>query len=350
MRAIMKDSDKIDKAKGMTKSRPAVAGLILIGGTIALIFAVALSISVGAANIDLASVWSAVFHYQSELTSHQIINEIRLPRVLGAVLIGASFAVAGAIMQGMTRNPLADSGILGLNAGAAFMVAVSFAFFPDLSYTYLVVFSFVGAGLGTILVFGIGSMGKGGLTPMRLVLAGAAVSALLTALSQGLAIHFDFARDLAFWTAGSVSGTTWNNIIVMLPWIVGAIIASIAISPSITLLSLGDEVAIGLGQKTALIMLFGAIIVLILAGIAVSAVGAVSFVGLLIPHITRFLVGHDYRWIIPCSVVLGGLFMVIADLFARMVNAPSETPVGALIALIGVPFFLYLARKGGKGI
>lgn len=350
MQAIMKDSDKIDKTKGVTKSRPAVAGLILIGGTIALILAIALSISVGAANIDLASVWAAVFHYQEELTSHQIINEIRLPRVLGAVLIGASFAVAGAIMQGMTRNPLADSGILGLNAGAAFMVAVSFAFFPNLTYTYLVVFSFIGAGLGTVLVFGIGSMGKGGLTPMRLVLAGAAVSALLTALSQGLAIQFNFARDLAFWTAGSVSGTTWSNVSVMFPWIAGAIIASIALSPSITLLSLGDEVAIGLGQKTALIKLFGAIIVLILAGIAVSAVGAVSFVGLLIPHLTRFLVGHDYRWIIPCSVVLGGLFMVIADLFARMVNAPSETPVGALIALIGVPFFLYLARKGGKGI
>lgn len=347
MQAIMNDSDN---TKGMNKSRPAVAGLILIGGTIALIFAVALSISIGAANIDLASVWSAVFHYQSELTSHQIINEIRLPRVLGAVLIGASFAVAGAIMQGMTRNPLADSGILGLNSGAAFMVAVSFAFFPNLSYTYLVVFSFIGAGLGTILVFGIGSLGKGGLTPMRLVLAGAAVSALLTALSQGLAIHFDFARDLAFWTAGSVSGTTWSNISVMLPWIVGAIIAGIALSPSITLLSLGDEVAIGLGQKTAVIKLLGAVVVLILAGIAVSVVGAVSFVGLLIPHITRFLVGHDYRWIIPCSAILGGLFMVIADLFARIVNAPSETPVGALIALIGVPFFLYLARKGGKGI
>ncbi len=183
---------------------------------------------------------------------------------------------------------------------------------------------------------------------MRLVLAGAAVSALLTALSEGVAIHFRIGQDLAFWYAGGVSGTTWINLAIMSPWVIIALIGAFILSRSITLLSLGDEVALGLGQRTGRIKFFGALIVLVLAGAAVSVVGAVGFVGLIIPHLTRFLVGHDYRWIIPCSIILGSLIMVVADLAARMVNPPHETPIGALIALIGVPFFLYLARKGGR--
>jgi iron complex transport system permease protein len=330
-------------------SKPVAGVTVLTLGTMALLLSIGLSISFGAADIDLLTVWSAVFSFSGDLTAHQIIQEIRLPRVLGAAIIGACFAVAGAIMQGMTRNPLADSGLLGLNAGAAFMVAVSLAFFPGLSYKYLMLFAFVGAAIGTVLVFGIGSMSRAGLTPMRLVLAGAAVSALLSSLSQGIAVHFDLAQDLAFWYAGDVSGTTWANLKSMLPWVVISFIGALFLSRSITLLSLGDEVAIGLGKRPGLIKLAGSILVLILAGIAVSVVGAVSFVGLMIPHITRFLVGHDYRWIIPNSIVIGSLFMVLADLCARMVNPPSETPIGALIALIGVPFFLYLARKGGRG-
>lgn len=213
---------------------------------------------------------------------------------------------------------------------------------------YIILYSFLGAALGAGLVYGIGSLAKGGLTPMRLVLAGAAVSALLTALSEGVAIHFRIGQDLAFWYAGGVSGTTWINLAIMSPWVIIALIGAFILSRSITLLSLGDEVALGLGQRTGRIKFFGALIVLVLAGAAVSVVGAVGFVGLIIPHLTRFLVGHDYRWIIPCSIILGSLIMVVADLAARMVNPPHETPIGALIALIGVPFFLYLARKGGR--
>nr|WP_239389654.1 iron ABC transporter permease [Sporosarcina sp. ACRSM] len=329
-------------------SRPIMATFIMIGGMIGLLFAIGLSISFGAADIELATVWSSVFHFQPELTSHQIIQEIRLPRVLGAALVGACFAVAGSIMQGMTRNPLADSGLLGLNAGAAFMLAICFAFFPGLPYMYIILFSFLGAAVGAGLVYGVGSVAKGGLTPMRLVLAGAAVSALLAALSEGIAIHFRIGQDLAFWYAGGVSGTKWEHLQIMTPWIVVAIAGAIVLSKSITLLSLGDEVAIGLGQRTGVIKFFGALIVLVLAGAAVSVVGAVGFVGLIVPHLTRFLVGNDYRWIVPCSAILGSLLVVLADFAARMVNPPYETPIGALIALLGVPFFLYLARKGGK--
>ncbi len=179
---------------------------------------------------------------------------------------------------------------------------------------------------------------------MRLVLAGAAVSALLTALSEGIAIYFHIGQDLAFWYAGGVAGTKWLQIKMMFPWAAGAMIAALLLSRSITLLSLGEEVATNLGQRTRMVKLAAIVTVLVLAGASVSAIGAVGFVGLIIPHVARYLVGVDYRWIIPCSAVLGSLLMVLADIAARMVHPPYETPIGALIALIGVPFVLYLAR------
>ncbi len=327
------------------QSRPWAATFILIGGLVLLLFGLGLSISLGAADIRLPVVWDALFHFNEDNVQHQIIWELRLPRVLGGAMVGSAFAVSGAIMQGMTRNPLADSGLLGLNAGAAFMLAICFAFFPGMSYMAIILTCFVGAGLGAGIVFGVGSMAKGGLTPIRLVLAGAALSALLTALSEGIALYNNVGQDIAFWFAGGVAGTKWSHLAIMTPWIFAAIVAAIVISRSITMLSLGEDVARGLGQRTLLVKLVGTIIVLILAGAAVSVVGAVSFVGLLIPHLTRKLVGVDYRWIIPCSAVLGGLLVLFADLAARMINPPYETPIGALIALIGVPFFLYLARK-----
>ncbi|WP_145322955.1 MULTISPECIES: FecCD family ABC transporter permease [Paenibacillus] len=326
-------------------TRPWAATLILTGGILLLALGMALSISFGAADIKLGVVWKAIFDFNPELTPHQIIWEIRLPRILGGAMVGACFAVAGAIMQGMTRNPLADSGLLGLNAGAGFALAICFAFFPGLPFMYIIMYSFIGAGLGVLLVYGFGAASKSGLTPLRLVLAGAAVSAMLSALSEGIALYFRIGQDLAFWTAGGVAGTKWSQLEVMFPWVLAALIAGLLISRSITLLSLGEDIAVGLGQRTGLIKLIGLIVVLILAGTAVSVVGAVGFVGLIIPHLTRKLVGVDYRWIIPCSAVMGSLLLVFADLAARMINPPYETPIGALVALIGVPFFLYLARK-----
>ncbi|WP_372660724.1 FecCD family ABC transporter permease [Cohnella sp.] len=327
------------------RSRPLIASFILFGGLFALILGIGLSVSFGAADIAFTMVWEAVFRFNPDLTHHQIIQELRLPRVLGGAMVGASFAVAGALMQGMTRNPMADSGLLGLNAGAGFVLALCFAFFPGLPFNYLILYSFLGAALGAGLVFGISSLAKGGLTPVRLVLAGAAVSALLAALSEGVALYFRIGQDLAFWYAGGVAGTKWFQLKIIFPWVGGAIAAAMILSRSITILGLGEEIAAGLGQRTRLVKLAGTVIVLILAGSAVSVVGAVGFVGLIIPHLTRFLVGVDYRWIIPCSAVLGSLLVVFADLAARMINPPFETPIGALIALLGVPFFLYLVRK-----
>ncbi|KYD11808.1 FecCD family ABC transporter permease [Saccharococcus caldoxylosilyticus] len=335
----------IREKKRKSPSRPWAAVLVLVVGLSAILFSIAAAISVGAADIGLATVWDALFHYDAQQTAHAVIRDLRLPRSLADVLVGAGFAVAGAIMQGMTRNPLADAGLLGLNAGSTLAVAVCFAFFSGFSYQALILWSFCGAAVAAAFVYGISLLSRGGMTPTRLVLAGAAVSALFTSLSEGIAIHFQLSQELAFWFAGGVAGVKWSQLKLLAPWLVSALVFALLLGRSITLLSFGEEVAVGLGQKTKMVKLAGAIVVLVLAGGAVSAVGPIGFVGLIVPHLARFLVGVDYRYVIPCSAVLGGLLMIWADIGARMINPPYETPIGVLFALIGVPFFLYVSRK-----
>jgi len=327
------------------KSRAWTAWFIIVAGSGLLALLMAFSITKGAAEIPLFSVWDALFHFDEKNTQHLIVVDLRLPRVIASALVGAAFAVAGAIMQGTTRNPMADSGLMGLNAGAGFALSICFAFFPDLVYMQIILFSFLGAAFGAALVGGIASLRRGGATPMRLVLAGAAVSALLAALSQGVALYFGVAQDMMFWTAGGVAGSNWEQIRIMVPWILGALLGAIVLARSVSLLSLGEDVAKGLGLNTTVGNVLCFLIVLILAGASVSVVGVVGFVGLIIPHLARYFVGVDYRWVIPSSAVLGALLMVLADLGARTLNPPFETPIGALIGLVGVPFFLYLVHK-----
>ncbi|MGH0429430.1 FecCD family ABC transporter permease [Bacillus hominis] len=313
-----------------------------------LIGSIFLAIAFGAKDIHLQTVWAAVFDYNPKLTQHQIIYELRLPRVIGAAVVGAAFAVAGAVMQGVTRNPLADAGVLGINAGAMFVVALSFAFFPHMPYSYLMIVSFIGAVLSTVLIFIIGSATSGGLTPMRLTIAGAVMAALLHSLSSGVAIYYDLSQDLAFWYAGGVAGVKWEHLKFLVPIILITIVFATVIGRSISLISMGDDVATNLGVKTNRTRILGMIIVVILAGVSVSAVGSIGFVGLVIPHIARKLVGVNYRLIIPMSALLGAMLLVLADLGARTVNPPKELAIGIMVALVGVPFFLYIARKVGR--
>ncbi|MFD0676955.1 MULTISPECIES: FecCD family ABC transporter permease [unclassified Paenibacillus] len=309
-----------------------------------------IAISFGAKEMTLETVWTAILHYNPALTTHQIIHELRLPRVIGAAVIGAAFAVSGALMQGVTRNPLADAGILGINAGAMFVVALSFAFLPNLPYSALMVLSFAGAALSALFIFLLGSSSAGGLTPLKLTIAGAVVAALLHSLSSGVAIYYDLSQDLAFWYAGGVSGVKWSHLELLVPILAVTFVGTLVLGRSISLLSLGDEVAANLGVKTRRIRALGMTAALILAGVSVSAVGSIGFVGLVIPHISRKLVGVDYRFIIPVSALLGAVLLVLADLGARMVNPPRELAIGVMVALVGVPFFLYLAHKERRSL
>ncbi|WP_225948307.1 FecCD family ABC transporter permease [Paenibacillus sp. OAS669] len=309
-----------------------------------------LAISFGAKEMTIGTVWTAVAQYNPALTTHQIIHELRLPRVIAAAVMGAAFAVAGALMQGVTRNPLADAGILGVNAGATFMVALSFAFFPNVPYTALVLLSFAGASLSTLFIFALSSTTAGGLTPLRLTIAGAVVAALLHSLSSGVAIYYQLSQDLAYWYAGGVAGVKWSQLKLLVPIITVTILWTLLMSRSLSLISLGDEVAVNLGVKTKRVRILAMIAALILAGVSVSAVGSIGFVGLVIPHISRRLVGVDYRFVIPVSAVLGAVLLVFADLGARMVNPPRELAIGVMVALVGVPFFLYLAHKERRSL
>ncbi|WP_345808160.1 iron ABC transporter permease [Bacillus pumilus] len=331
-------------------TKPFGTAVVVIIGIIALAFGLFLSVSLGAANIHLHTVWEAIFYFDSQQTSHQIIRELRLPRTIGAALVGAFLAVSGAIMQGMTRNALASPEIMGVTNGSAFAIAIAFAFFPGQSSFTLILWSFVGAALAASIVFGVGTLSKGGLTPVKLALAGTAVGALLSSISSAIAIRFDVAQDMSFWYAGGVAGVNWSNIKVIIPVAVAGLIIAMILARSITVLSLGDELAKGLGQYTKTVKVLGILVVILLTGAAVSVAGTIGFIGLVIPHVTRFLVGVDYRWIIPCSAILGAVLLIYADIAARLVNAPFETPVGAITAIIGVPFFLYLARRERSGI
>lgn len=327
------------------RSRQWAGWLVIIAGLILLAFGIVYSVSQGVMDIPYSVAWDAIFHLDMSNPQHLVIHNLRLPRVLASVIVGASFAVAGALMQGITRNPMADSGLMGLNAGAGFVLSLCFAFFSGVGYLQLIMLSFVGAALGAGLVYGISSMQRGGATPMRLVLSGAAVTALLSALSQGIAITFNVARNLMFWTTGGVAGSNWQQLQLIAPIAGAAIVGALLLSRAVSLMNLGESIAQGLGLRTNLIKAAAAVIVLLLAGTSVAVVGSVGFVGLVIPHLSRAIVGPDYRYIIPASAVLGAVLTVFADLAARMLNPPSEIPLGALIALIGVPFFLYLARK-----
>ena len=323
---------------------------VLVFGILLIFMSIGLSIAYGAADIKLATVWEAVIHFKPANTSHQIIQEIRMPRAIAAVLVGAMLAVSGAIMQGLTRNPLASPSIMGVTDGAAFALVVTLAFIPAATIMGLTFSSFVGAGLGVSLVFTIGSFSKGGLTPVKLALAGVAVGALLSSISSAFALHFQVAKDMSFWYAGGLTTVNWTSLKILLVAGAAGLLLAMAISRSVTILSLGEEVSKGLGKNPLVIKALGVIVVLVLTGAAVSVAGAIGFIGLVIPHITRYIMGSDYRWIIPISAVLGGLLLVLADIAARMVNAPYETPVGAITAIIGVPFFLYLARGERRGL
>lgn len=323
--------------------------IIQVTGIIALLFSAGLSIAYGAADIKLETVWQAIIEFNPDNTSHQIIRELRLPRAIGAALVGAFLAVSGAIMQGMTRNPLASPSIMGVTDGAAFALVLIMAFSPGVTTIGMTIASLVGAGIAVALVFMVGSLSTSGLTPVKLALAGVAIGTLLSSVSSVISLHFNLEKQLGFWLAGGLAGTGWTSIqILLIAGVIGLIIA-FSIARSITVLNLGEDIAAGLGQRNIITKIMGIITVLVLTGSAVSVAGAVGFLGLIIPHMARFIMGTDYRWIIPASAIFGALLLVLSDVVSRLINAPFETPVGAITSLIGVPFFLYLARGSSGG-
>ncbi|MGF7014457.1 iron complex transport system permease protein [Ornithinibacillus bavariensis] len=314
---------------------------------VSFIGALCMSLALGAADISLKSIWLSLTTNGSSETAN-MLHEIRIPRVIGAMFVGAALSVAGAIMQGLTRNPLADPGLLGLTAGANLALAIGLAFFPALNYFSMMVACFIGAGLGAGLVFGIGATKRAGFSPFRIVLAGAAITAFLTAIADAIGIYFKLSKDISMWTAGGLIGTTWSQLQIIVPIILVGVIVATLFSRQLTILSLHEEVAIGLGQNIMKVKVILFILIIVLTGSAVALAGNMVFLGLMIPHIVRAIVGTDYRVILPISAITGAGFMMLADLMGRTIHAPYETPVAAIVAFLGLPFFLIVVHKGGK--
>ncbi|KRF42795.1 FecCD family ABC transporter permease [Paenibacillus sp. Soil787] len=277
-----------------------------------------------------------------------IIQTVRIPRALIAALVGGSLAIAGALMQAITRNPLASPSMFGINSGAAFAIVLSVGFFNVSSLTQFTWIAFLGAAFSSALVYGLGSLGRDGLTPMKITLAGSAMTAFFASLTQGILLGNGKAFDqVLYWLVGSVEGRTMAMFQSVYPYILIAWIGAIFLSPHVNILSMGDDVAKGLGQRTVYVKFIATVVIVILAGGSVAVAGPIVFVGIIIPHIVRFLVGIDYRWVIPYCAVLGGILLVGADIIARFIVMPKEVHVGVATAILGVPFFIYIARKGG---
>lgn len=325
--------------------------LILIS-IVVLVFGIVLSITIGAKDMNLSTVISSLINMEDGINM-RIVKDVRLPRAIAAALVGGFLAVSGAIMQGITRNPIAEPSVIGITQGATFAIAISLVLqqkFPKLIHGSfsIMIFAFIGASISGLFIYFISSKSRGRVNNVKLALAGVALGTLLISLASAISMYFNLSQQLSFWISGGLVGVTWEGI--KLLFIVGGIgfILSMIMASRITILSLGEEVAIGLGQKTDIVRFICIVLVILMTGASVSVSGNIIFIGLIVPQIAKGVVGSDYKYIIPSSLVLGAVLLVYTDILSRMINPPYETPVGSITALIGVPIFIYLVRKGNK--
>jgi iron complex transport system permease protein len=314
---------------------------------LALVVAVcALSIAVGTRPIGLGTVWQALTDASTPGDDAVIVRQLRVPRTLVGLLAGVALGVSGALMQGHTRNPLGDPGLLGVTAGASFAVVLSISLLDVGSPAGYVWFAFAGALAGSVAVFAIGSSGPGGATPVSLALAGAALSALLYALVQAITIRESATLDaFRFWVVGALAGRGSDVVAQVAPFVAAGLVLALLNAPALNLLGLGEDVARGLGTRIWLARCTGLAAITLLTGAATAACGPIAFVGLVVPHVARAVTGPDHRWLIPCSGLLGAVFLLLADVLGRIVARPGELQVGIVLAVLGTPFFIALVRR-----
>ena len=323
---------------------PRALGLLAASAVLAAL--VLASVAVGAKPIALGTVFDALLHYDDALDDHLIVRGLRVPRTEVGVLVGVALGISGAVMQGVARNPLADPGILGVNAGAAFLVVLAIYVLGITSLLGYVWFAFAGAAAASVAVYAVGSVGREGATPIKLSLAGAAITAFLGSLTTAvLLVDLSTLDQFRFWAVGSLAGRTAEIAAQLAPFIIAGSLLALACGPALNALALGDDVARGLGQRVAHARAASALAVVVLCGAAVAAAGPIAFVGLVVPHVARLLCGPDYRWILPYSAVLAPILLLGADVLGRVVVRPGELQVGIVTAAIGAPFFVWLVRR-----
>ncbi|MBE9402135.1 iron ABC transporter permease [Acinetobacter albensis] len=327
-----------------TNLKPILA--LLVGSVLLIIFSI-LSLSIGHEFIPPLVVFDSFHHYDPLNLQHILVQTTRLSRTVLALIIGACLAVAGALMQALTRNPLASPSLFGINAGAMFSIVIFSSFFSLTriqDYMYMAMF---GATIAGCLVYFLGTAKNGQLHTLKFVLAGAAISALFTALTQAmLVIDQESLDSILFWLAGSISDRQLNVVSPLFPFLGLGLLFSLLLALPINILMAGEEIAKSLGQRTVLLQIIMGIIVILLAGGSVAIAGSIAFVGLIVPHIVRLIVSKHYQWLLPGCIIYGALLLVISDLIARVIIFPQEIPIGVMTALLGGPVFIYLIRQG----
>jgi iron complex transport system permease protein len=334
-----------DRHPGLVRRRSLlVLGLVVALGVLVLVCLA--SVAFGAKPIPFGRVFDALFHYDATQNDHLIIRSLRIPRTLLGLLVGLALGLAGAGMQGVTRNPLADPGLLGVEAGAALCVVVGIYIFDIVTPLGYVWFAFAGAAIAAVVVYGLGSLGREGATPVKLALGGAAVTAFLTSFTSAiLLIDIDTFDQFRFWIVGSLAGRSMEVVTQIAPFIIIGSIMALVTGRTLNALSLGDDVARSLGQRVGWARAFSAFSVVLLCGAATAAAGPIAFVGLTIPHVARAITGPDYRWILAYSAVLAPILLLGADVVGRVIARPGEVQVGIVTAVIGAPFFIALVRR-----
>ncbi|KFC71013.1 ABC-type Fe3+-siderophore transport system, permease component [Devosia sp. LC5] len=323
---------------------PLLLGLL---GLVALVLAIAfLSITVGARPVTLDTVWAALTAYNPDSTDHRIIWELRLPRTVIGLLVGAALGLAGAVLQGATRNPLADPSILGIHAGAALFVVLGVAILGISQLSIYVWLAFAGAGAAMLIVYAVASLGRDGATPIKLALAGAAMTAALQSVISAILLTSPRTLDeVRFWQVGSLAGRNMDIVIQVAPFLAVGIILALASARLLDGLSMGEDVARALGQRIGLSRAIAGLAAVILAGASTAAAGPIAFVGLTMPHVARAITGPNYRWILPYSMLLAPILLLGADILGRILAPPGEVQVGIVTAFLGAPFFIALVRR-----
>ncbi|MGW8065268.1 FecCD family ABC transporter permease [Streptomyces ziwulingensis] len=332
--------------KGRRRRAAGLGALALV-----LVVAGAASLAVGARALSPAEVWHGLFaasDSDQRLTEIRlIVRTVRVPRTVLAIVAGVALGVGGALIQGYTRNPIADTGLLGVNSGASFAVVSGIALFGFTDPFQYVWFAFLGAAVAGVVVFGLASIGRGAGNPLTLALAGQGVTVFLAAMTTAVALTDQASLNaLRFWNAGSVAGVGFDVIRPVTVFVVVGLLLALVTLPGVNLLNLGDDVARGLGVNVALTRTVGIVAITLLAGAATAACGPIAFLGLMVAHVARYLTGPDYRWLVPYAGLLGALVLLVCDIVGRLVVRPSELDAGVLVALLGAPFFAALVWLG----
>ncbi|MBH1936537.1 iron chelate uptake ABC transporter family permease subunit [Streptomyces sp. AV19] len=318
-----------------------VAGLFVSAGLLLLV--VAASFAVGAKQVPLDQVWHGLFHYSGTETD-VVVRDVRVPRTLLGLLAGAALGLAGTMMQALTRNPLADPGLFGISAGAAASVVSGISFLGVTPLTGYVWFAFLGAAVVSVVVYALG--GSRGATPVRLALAGTAVTAVLNGYVYAVELSDSAALDrMRFWTVGSLASANATVVGQVAPFIGGGVVLALALARPLNAMALGDDQAKALGTRLTTTRVLGLAAVTLLCGAATAACGPIVFVGLMVPHAVRSFTGPDLRWVLPYAAVLAPVLLLATDILGRVVARPSELQVGVVTALVGGPVFIHLIRR-----